>query len=463
MKHELHKLLQSMFVKKLFVISLLPLIYLSSCSNPTMLLGTETTSVTNTELQEPKVTHPPNTEREIAPNSTYFPVIAYKSRQRVVGRARGYLTTPQELREISLQAARGVQPYKDAVAAVIQYAGEPTQWPAALATLDGLQTCAEDRMPPYLHQGSSLIYAKALTYHLTNNQNYAAEVGKHLLDLTDTYGYGGEEYSGGNQCILNLSWYLPGWIMAADLIEDYTGWTRADKQLFQKWLADEVYKKTAWSSRSRKNNWGSAGSATSAMIADYLWDSPFLLQGATPSQAYAEHNRNQIERMNTTWQGDSRCSIWGIQAYGGIPDELERGSSGCNARWLLEKDGSWTYSMTFLQSIVLHAEMLWRRGDASIYENKMADGSGSLLQAIHFIIDNPIDPGKSLPWRDSHKQTLEVTYRYYRDTPSALQLGIGQAERYISMESNQTLHFGTLTHGFAVGENPAPPPIVPPP
>ncbi len=53
-------------------------------------------------------------------------------------------------------------------------------------------------------------------------------------------------------------------------------------------------------------------------------------------------------------------------------------------------------------------------------------------------------------------QTLEVAYRYYRDPYMAKQLKIGT-------RSNQILHFGTITHGFAVGENPGPPPVTIPP
>jgi hypothetical protein len=284
-----------------------------------------------------------------------------------------------------------------------------------------------------------------------------------LLDLVDTNSYGGEVYSGANQCILNLSWYIPSWIMAADLIEDYVGWTTTDKRAFQRWLADEVYKKTAWASRTRVSNWGAAGSATSAMIADYLWDSPYTLQGATPAAAYAEHRQKQLDRMNTVWQGDSDCPIWGFQWYGGIPDELRRGSSGCEARWIVDQDPSWSYTQVHLEGTVMHAEFLLRRGDASLYTNIQPDGSGSLLRAIHFVIANPVNPSQSTDWSDNHKPTLEVTYRYYRDVPMALQLRFGQPDRFIGKKSGQLLHFGTVTHGFAPGESPGLPPTVPSP
>ena len=151
----------------------------------------------------------------------------------------------------------------------------------------------------------------------------------------------------------------------------------------------------------------------------------------------------------------------GIRPDGGIPEELVRGSTGCDGLWIKEMDGSYGYMMTHLQGTVLHAELLLRRGDASIYENKTESGAGSILRAIHFVINNPNDQSKSFPWEE--KQALEPAYRYYRDPYMAQQLGFGTANRYIGGRSNQMFHFGTITHGFAADEDPGPPPTVPPP
>jgi len=381
----------------------------------------------------------------------------------ITSRSRGYMTTPLELISIARKAEEGIQPYKDAVDALLEYAGEPDSWPKSFRSISGPQNCKETEQPSYIFGGSPLVYAKAMAYHITGDSAYAEEVRERILDLRDTYGFGGDIFSGANQCILNLSWYMPGWIMAADLIEDYPAWTPDDKYQFQEWLAREVYVKTAWSSRSRKNNWGSAGSATSAMIADYLWDTPILFNGETPGEAFLEHKQYQLDRMDTIERFDSRCDIWGIQWYGGIPDELRRGSSGCEAQWIVEQDASWTYTVTHIQGLVMHAELLLRRGDTSIYEHMSEDGSGSLLRAIHFIINNPVKPEKSVPWDKRANQVLEVTYRYYQDVPSAKQLGIGQPDRFIGGPNQQMFHFGTVTHGFNPSENPGLPPTVPPP
>jgi hypothetical protein len=292
-----------------------------------------------------------------------------------------------------------------------------------------------------------------------------------IMDLTDTYGYGGSTYSGGNQCILNLAWYIPSWIMAADLIEDYSGWSLSDKQTFQNWLASEIYKKVDWASDARSNNWGSAGSATSAMIADYLAGSGVMLTDRngsqlTPGQAYAEAKQRQLDRMDgNSYMDNYNCHQGvGFRPDGGIPEELARGSTGCNGLWIQDLDSSWMYTMTHLQGTMVHAELLLRRGDPSLCTHLTGTGAGSILRSILFLLNNPNDPSKSVAWKMSNDgSTLEVAYRFYLNTYMAQQLGIGTGTRAICGKSGQMLHFGTITHGFAVGEVLEPLPTVPPP
>jgi len=396
-------------------------------------------------------------------------VLAQKGETKVTSHCRGYVTTSQELATIAKKASNDIQPYRDARDKVLASAEDPSYWP--YGTISGQQSCAKTLEPSYIGNGAPLILAKAMAYHLTRDTNYAAAVREKILGLTDTSGYGGEKYSGENQCILNLSWYIPSWIMAADLIEDYSGWSSADKQTFQRWLAKEIYKKVDWASDKRSNNWGSAGSATSAMIADYLEGSGILLRDRdgkqwTPAQAFAEAKQRQVDRMNgNSYMDNYNChQAVGIRPDGGIPEELARGSTGCNGRWIKDLDKSWTYTMTYLQGAVTHAELLLRRGDDSLYRNITGSGAGSLSKAILFLLHNPNDPGKSVPWKVSNDgPTLELAYRFYRDPYMAQQLGIGTKNRAICGKSGQMLHFGTITHGFAPNEEPGPPPTLSPP
>ncbi|PYV36360.1 MAG: hypothetical protein DMG06_30900, partial [Acidobacteria bacterium] len=216
----------------------------------------------------------------------------------VLGKSRGYMTTPQELVAVAQKAALGMQPYNAAKDQVLAFAGSPSYWP--YGGISGEQGCSGTLTPSYVGNGAPVIFAKAMAYHLTGDSQYAADVRSKIIDLTGTYGYGGSVYSGGNQCVLNLAWYIPSWIMAADLIQDYPGWSLSDKQTFQHWLGSEIYKKVDWASDSRSNNWGAAGSATSGMIADYLDGSGILLTDRngtqlTAEQAYAQAKQRQLD------------------------------------------------------------------------------------------------------------------------------------------------------------------------
>jgi len=79
--------------------------------------------------------------------------------------ARGYLTTPNELRRIAALARAGDEPYKAAVKAELGYAKdalgqEALSLPATLQFDDDINT------PPYLSTGSKHVYAWALAYNL---------------------------------------------------------------------------------------------------------------------------------------------------------------------------------------------------------------------------------------------------------------------------------------------------------
>ena len=403
--------------------------------------------------------------------------------------ARGYLITPGELEAIERRAEGDSGPYRGNLRAFFAQSslGDPEAW-TGQASIAGSPACSDGRQrdaagnriprgPRYLVEGGRLVYAKMLAAHLSEGaraEAYARNARARILDLTDTTDWGGDLYSGDNQCILYLSWYLPSFVMAADLLEPLTAiWTPADKRAFQAWLAKEAYPKIAWASRARTNNWGSGGSYGAAMIADYLWDSGLTLEERepkarrlSPAQAYREHTAEQLSRMSTVVaprdREDSRCLPFkGIQPSGGIPDELRRAdipNSGamCSADHLPRIDGgysaAYTYQMTHVEALVAHAELALRRGDRSLYDNAAPDGSGSILRAIQFVIDNP---AASYDWDEHRRSMLFVAYRYYRDPAIRAQLRRDGE----SLRSGDVVTFAQLTHDFAATEDPGPPPV----
>jgi hypothetical protein len=371
---------------------------------------------------------------------------------------RGYLTSIADLQNIRRMAfwgnQRGVEPYASWAQDFLSDAGTPDSWDyghtgGALVTSGSscvASTVSGGERFMSQQQGAQAVYKKMIAYHLTQNIAYAQVARAKILEAITTTSFGGEVYDGSNQCILLLAFSIPLWIQSADLLEGSSVWTAADKTAFQTWLRDQVYRKVAWASRARRNNWGSSGSLAASMIGDYLTGTNMTLAevkpaalSLTPQQAYAQHNDMQLARMNTTWKGDSHCAIWGIQSYGGIPDELRRGSTGCTGQYLGLTDDSYAYQITEIDHLVFHAEFLRRRGDYRIYNNEAADHSGSLLRAILFVIQNPVQPNKSFHWDNYKTGVLSVAYYYYQNSAIHGQIYTG------SLERGAMISYGQLT------------------
>lgn len=424
---------------------------------------------------------------------------------------RGYLTTPQELAAIREKAARGIEPYRSAMAEVLEWAN--SEWDYAL---DAHENCSGSDDPKWLdnEEGGATLYAKALAYHLTGESRYAAEV-KTILEqiMTRVETISVEE----QQCRLNFGWGTPELVAAADLIDSYwsnltcTGPTSTRygitamgsgkcKFLFQNWLAKNPYYVVSYSAESSGNNWGAAATNAIAYIADYLWDRPSLrlihrsitADGdvkeitLTPAQAYARANRLALDRMNgyrvsyggsscDRMNGPQQSSRWApvksqITENGIIPEDARRDEY-CN---IPRYNGSYqNYPQIHLGNNIQQCELMWRRGDSSCYDNvDMSDlpeytftgpdgetkkthlkpGRGSIERAINAII---VDSGT--PWE--HDSALRVAYRYYyhHHRLGGIEQWAGQLDRVKGC--SQDICFGTLTHGFAPGEEPGPPPV----
>lgn len=407
--------------------------------------------------------------------------------------ARGYLTTPAELRTIRDKAAKGTEPYRSAVRQVLADAIQPLP-----SSPTGQVTCPGADDPEFLHRGAVLVYAKAIAYHLTGDAAYARGAREGIETLMKISGFGrmGNTSGDDRQCQLNVSWKIPGFVRAADLLEDEPGWRAAGtKRRFQEWLANVVYPLVSYTAEVSVSNWGAAATNTEAHIADFLWDRPDLALvthnppgSATPtiSRKTGDAYRHAIElalaRMNgeraEAESGSSKsCDAepFGksmIRPDGGIPDELRRGTTGCEGRRIAENDRSNMYSQTHLQNLIAQAELMLRRGDRRLYDNiqtttsmaKFTDargrqqmkplpaGRGSLKQAILFVLQTSNQPPRAL------RSAGEVAYRYYRH-PAMLRA----VEATRPNSGDRAMSYETLTHGFAANENPANPPVTEPP
>lgn len=305
---------------------------------------------------------------------------------------------------------------------------------------------------PYLTEGAPDAYARALGAHLSGDEALAAAARARLLDLVDTHGFRGLDgpFGGGNQCILDLALSLPIWIETARLLEETSSWSPADGAAFRAWLSGEVYTRVAWASRERSNNWGVAGSLAAWSIATYVGDEVESLEeiepvyrSDSPPDAAAAHAEVQLARLRGSLAGDARCESLGIQVHGGIPEELRRGVTGCEGTHLVEDDASLRYQALHVELLVLHAELMRRQADYSLYEAAVIPSVPAILQAILFVIDNPTPGGRSWPWPDSRAGTLTMAASYYAHPSLA-----AAADAADGFRGGRNLPYARITHGW---------------
>ena len=353
------------------------------------------------------------------------------------------LISPGELAEIRALADQGIAPHAAQRTALEQAAARDWRWGSVsgefVTTRSGTTKYCHPASDPtqvdYLKEGAPDAYARILAYRTMKSpaQAFAADARARVLDLVDTWGFrglSGEDWSASNQCILELAISLPVWIETAQLLAGTPVWSEADRSAFGDWLARVAYPRVAWASRVRRNNWGAAGSAAAALIADYVdglvttldepWWSP--ARSLAPAQARTEHEAQQLARIGTSWRGDSDCPRVGIQSHGGIPDELRRGSAGCDATFLPQGDDSaLTYQTMHVELLVLHAEAARRQGRSALFEARTPSGAPAILQSILFVIANGSPGGLSWPW-GPRTGALAVAHRYYQDDRLAQEL-----------------------------------------
>lgn len=434
------------------------------------------------------------------------------------GQARGYLTTPAELQVISAKATQGIEPYRGAVTVVIKWANRKWDY-----RLRATESCKSANAPAWLDNegGGGRLYARALAYHLTQDERYAEAV-KTILQaiITEVKQIDSQE----QQCRLNFGWGTPELVAAADLIEAYwhdqqcTGplqTTYADtaigtgncKTLFQNWLIKNPYYIVSYTAENAQSNWGAAATNTLAYIADYVADRPgailihrepidagnkaFTETAFTAAQAYARANQLMFDRMNgyrVDWHSSSACdymdgaqqnSQWSpvksqITEKGIIPEDARREEQ-CN---IPSYNGEYqNYPQVHLGNNIQQCELLWRRGDRRCYDNvDQRDlpnytfiGSDGAQKRTHLYpgrgsIERAIKAiivDTKTEWR--HDEALEVAYRYYHQhyTLAGFDGWFAQLDRPDGC--SQDICFGTLTHGFAPNETPTAPPTVAPP
>ncbi|XOV93771.1 MAG: alginate lyase family protein [Bacteroidota bacterium] len=371
-------------------------------------------------------------------------------------RASGILVSPEELFEIKELAKAGKEPHATNVKLFLSYIDSliatSAEWPKLSGEVVVVGRSSRDPIQISSTAGK-LVYGTGIAWHLTGEDKYAAKSRQLIMDLTDTYGYRNAEkeaFHWGAQGILNLARGGTPYIYAADLLESWQGWSVSDKITYQEWLKDVMYPKVAWASRFRKNNWGVAGSFSAAVIGWYLMDHPDWIleeigpynQKLSPKEAFDSHNYYQLGRLKTNkdWEMDAKVPLWGILPNGAIPEEIRRGDDPIDGDYLPSEGSGTSYTMTHIEHLTAHAEFLRRQGNTSLYDHEEEDGSGSLLRAYLFVIDNSLG---SHCFTSDRRNALYMAYDYYRH-PALLK---SLQECGASSISGQRLAlYGRLTH-----------------
>jgi hypothetical protein len=490
-----------------------------------LLVGACITTACGPSRPVPEAPAPPPTVLLIAPTSAPTPMpIALTPTAAVAAQptpmpdfmalptlARGYLTTPNELRRIAALARAGTEPYQVAFKQELAYADTALgDWDESIP--DELRFGDDIEKPKYLSLGSKYVYAWAIAYNLLRDtapeqaETYAQRAHELIMGMPDQ---GTQVRNYQNNTRLNLSVYIQDLVYAADLLADWTpsGQTEpfaksADALKFKQWLGAEIIRYPYNAAHTRLNNWGAWARLTTAVIADYVGDdAPLYVQSlvkdadgvyqvdpeypcesgetqtcmkvAAPAM-YAAAIQLHYDMVDGKLYEFSFSSCDGsgsksmIRPDGGMPDELRR-QYDCDATTIADAYGAAArYSQFAAEAMTSLAELAWRRGDASIYTHiDTATGRGALWRAIQFLIDNKVTLTRG--------SMLEMANRFYTYQAGTEQDAAKRAEyqKLLSQdlpgilkrqgdwpEGAAFVSFGTLTHGFGATEMPQSPPQV---
>jgi hypothetical protein len=229
-----------------------------------------------------------------------------------------------------------------------------------------------------------IVLAKALVYARTGTTSYQAAVLKAIKAAVGTE-------KGGRTLALGRN--LPGYVIAADLIDLRSLDPGFNKDIFRPWLRSLLTANldgmTLRSTHEiRPNNWGTHAGAARAAIAAYLGDATEMARTATvfrgwlgDRSAYAGFKFGS----DLSWQCDTSkpvavnpagCSKDGVVIDGALPDEMRRGGS---FTWPPSFTG---YAWEALQGAVLQGELLRRAGyDAWKWSDR------ALLRSVRFLYE----------------------------------------------------------------------------
>lgn len=243
-----------------------------------------------------------------------------------------------------------------------------------------------------------VVFARALVFVRTGDKAIRTSVVKALKAVVGTE-------KGGRTLALGRN--LPGFVLAADLIDLRSADPAFDKKVFRPWLRSLFTKvldgaTLVSTAEGRPNNWGTHAGAARVAVARYLGDTKQLARQAKvfrgwlgDRSAYAGFTYGDL-----SWQCDPAkpvginpvgCTRDGHSLDGVQPDDQRRGG---DFTWPPPKEN---YAWEALQGAVLQAELLYQAGYAAwSWEDK------ALLRAVTWLVEEANYPAKGddrwQPW-----------------------------------------------------------------
>jgi hypothetical protein len=337
----------------------------------------------------------------------------------LVVRARepiGLITTPAELRAIKALADAGVEPSHTAVRKLLDDADEGLLFvPCALAhyTTEAGSDCLND--------SAHYAYALALTYHVTSDPRYAEHAAALIRAWPTTLiAIDPQEPNDWDQPWLDWSRWAPAMTWAADLLEGTSSWTQADREQYRAMLVGKVLEMGRKAS-TRQNNWADAGNVLRLTIAIYA----------------------ELPAEQTAAIADWKALLdYGLNADGSLPEENDE-----------EEDGL-AYNQVAMSLKTVFAELLRRRGDASLYDYRTPRGVG-LKTGWDFLAPQVVSAHAGLcvwPYTPDHcvryssKTGWEIAYARWR-APAYLANGPIALERPFRWNNASDPGYSTLLFG----------------
>lgn len=230
------------------------------------------------------------------------------------------------------------------------------------------------------------VLAKGLVYARTGVASYRAGV---LANLKAAVG----SESGGRTLALGRN--LPGYVIAADLIDLGSYDPAFDRNVFRPWLRSLLTENLSGDTlrsthETRPNNWGTHAGAARAALARYLGDAAELARTAQVFHGWLGDRGSYagFDYGDVSWQCDpaapvginpSGCTKSGRVLDGALPDDMRRGGS---FQWPPAATG---YPWEALQGATLQALILDRAGyDAFAWDNR------AILRAASFLYDRAL-------------------------------------------------------------------------